>query len=585
MPVQNILEENEQVTFENVFELDKIQQIQDDFAKAVGVASVITKPDGTPITKPINFSRLCNDIVRKTELGLSNCQKSDAFIGALSREGPVVQPCLSCGLLDAGAAIVVGGKHLANWLIGQVRDENQTDESIRQYAKVIGADVEDAVSAFNEIPNFSRERFEHIAQALFTLANQTSSSAYQILLQKVYIAKSEQAEKERLILEQDYQMLFHEMLDGFSLHQIICDTSGTPIDYRFLAVNPSFEQMTGLKGEDLIGKTVLEIMPEIEKHWIETYGQVALTGEPTCFENYSGEIDKHFSVTAYQPAQNQFACIFTDITERKKTRQKLIQLNADLATKNDELEQMVYVVSHDLRSPLVNIDGYGRELNYSIDEVQIILDNTEPAQLPQALSRVLHGDIQDSLKYIRASTSKMDKLLSGLLKLSRSGRAKLSIDVLDMNKLITGIIDATEYLIKKDGIQVTVDTLPQCAGDADQVNQIFSNIISNALKYLSPKRSGTVHISGQIEGENSLYCIEDGGLGIDQAHLNKIFELFHRLNPMESKGEGLGLTIVKRAVDRLNGKVWVESEPDVGSRFFVSLPHNKLKNITRVGKK
>jgi PAS domain S-box-containing protein len=123
--------------------------------------------------------------------------------------------------------------------------------------------------------------------------------------------------------EEDYRTLFREMLDGFALHEIICDEKGIPIDYRFIAVNPAFERMTGLKMEDIAGKTVLEIMPNTERHWIEIYGKVALTGEPALFENYAVEMKKHFKVTAYQPVQNQFACIFVDITDQKRAEMAL----------------------------------------------------------------------------------------------------------------------------------------------------------------------------------------------------------------------------------------------------------------------
>ncbi|MBN1760813.1 MAG: PAS domain S-box protein [Chitinispirillaceae bacterium] len=117
--------------------------------------------------------------------------------------------------------------------------------------------------------------------------------------------------------EENYQILFREMLDGFALHEIICNNQGKPVDYRFLAANPAFERMTTLKAKDIIGKTVLEVMPDTEPYWIQTYGKVALTGEPVTFENYSGTIKKHFSVTAFRPEPGRFACIFSDITTRK----------------------------------------------------------------------------------------------------------------------------------------------------------------------------------------------------------------------------------------------------------------------------
>lgn len=121
---------------------------------------------------------------------------------------------------------------------------------------------------------------------------------------------------------QDYQLLFDEMMDGFALHEIICDENGNPIDYRYLDVNPAFERMTGLKATDIIGKTVLEVLPETEPYWIKTYGQVALTGVPITYQNYSTAINKYFSVTAYRPAPMQFACIVSDQTQQILTRQE-----------------------------------------------------------------------------------------------------------------------------------------------------------------------------------------------------------------------------------------------------------------------
>jgi two-component system, cell cycle sensor histidine kinase and response regulator CckA len=118
--------------------------------------------------------------------------------------------------------------------------------------------------------------------------------------------------------EQDYQTLFREMLDGFALHEIICDADGKPVDYRFLAVNPAFERMTGLVAEGIVGRTVVEVLPGTEAYWIETYGRVALTGEPVVFENEHHALGKHFLVTAFRPAPMQFACIFAEITERKR---------------------------------------------------------------------------------------------------------------------------------------------------------------------------------------------------------------------------------------------------------------------------
>ena len=199
------LDDTRGLALDELFNLDDIQHLQDEFARATGVASLITRPDGTPITTPSGFCRLCNDIIRNTEKGLANCRRSYAAIGRLSAQGPVVQPCMSGGIWAAGAGISVGGLHIASWLIGQVRDETQTESNMRSYAREIGADETAVVEAFREVPAMSRERFGHVAQALFTLANQLSSMAYQNVQQARFIADLKRTEQEKEQLQSQLQ--------------------------------------------------------------------------------------------------------------------------------------------------------------------------------------------------------------------------------------------------------------------------------------------------------------------------------------------------------------------------------------------
>ncbi|MEI8245915.1 MAG: PocR ligand-binding domain-containing protein, partial [Lentisphaerota bacterium] len=152
------------IRFSDIFKLDEIQRLQDLFSDASGVASIITHPDGTPITRPSNFCRLCNDIIRKTEKGCANCFKSDAILGRYNASGPVVQPCLSGGLWDAGASITVGGKHIANWLIGQVRNAKLDEQRMIKYADEIGADREEFMKALHEVPVMQVEKFNKVAE-------------------------------------------------------------------------------------------------------------------------------------------------------------------------------------------------------------------------------------------------------------------------------------------------------------------------------------------------------------------------------------------------------------------------------------
>ncbi|WKY47081.1 PocR ligand-binding domain-containing protein [Eubacteriaceae bacterium ES3] len=196
------------IDFNELFDLADIQKLQQEFAEATGVASVITHVDGTPITVPSNFTRLCRGIIRKTEKGRKNCYKSDAVIGAYSADGPNVKRCLSGGLWDAGAAITVGDKHVANWLIGQVRDESVHSEHLAAYAREIGADEDEMVAAFNEVPQMSEEQFNRIARFLYTIANQLSNLAYKNYLQKQMIKENVEKQEEILYLS------YHDFLTG-----------------------------------------------------------------------------------------------------------------------------------------------------------------------------------------------------------------------------------------------------------------------------------------------------------------------------------------------------------------------------------
>ncbi|GAB4495096.1 MAG: hypothetical protein OHK0052_01750 [Anaerolineales bacterium] len=177
--------------------------------------------------------------------------------------------------------------------------------------------------------------------------------------------------------EHRYRQLFEESISGFALHEIICDDAGKPSDYRFLSVNTAFERLTGLKRSEIIGKRVREVLPETEDLWIERYGQVALTGEPTSFEAYSHALNKHFEVRAYCPQPGQFATLFTDITERIQTHQTLIEneqyLNAILQTSQDGF-WVVNLQGHfvDVNAAYCKMSGYSREefLQLTINDIE-----------------------------------------------------------------------------------------------------------------------------------------------------------------------------------------------------------------------
>jgi PAS domain S-box-containing protein len=264
----------------------------------------------------------------------------------------------------------------------------------------------------------------------------------------------------------------------------------------------------------------------------------------------------------------QYVAIRTDITQRKEDELRLKMLAEELAAKNKELETIVYVVSHDLRSPLLNVQGFGNALERASSQLKEKLGSSGDAEI----RRLLDVEIARALRFINAGVTKMDTLLSGFLRFSRLGRVALQIQHVPMNQLLQGVVQAMKFQSDEAGATIDVRAVPDCTGDPTLIGQVFSNLVDNALKYRAPERPLHVTVSGYEEGPQAVYAVSDNGLGIAEVHQPKIFELFHRLDPKKTSGEGLGLTIAQRILERQRGRIWVESTPGKGTTFFVALP-------------
>jgi PAS domain S-box-containing protein len=269
----------------------------------------------------------------------------------------------------------------------------------------------------------------------------------------------------------------------------------------------------------------------------------------------------------------QHVAIRTDITQRKADELKLQQTAADLAEKNKELEAIVYTVSHDLRSPLVNVQGFSRQLVKACDQIRVAAAAAENGRIDaEAVRKPVEVTIPQALRFITAGVTKMEALLAGLLHYSRLGRVALTPRPLDMNAMLAEIVAAMKFQLDEAKAEVAIAPLPRCIGDSVQTNQVFANLLDNALKYRSPKRPLRIVVSGRVERGTAIYSVRDNGVGIAPQHQAKVFEIFHRLNPNETPGEGLGLAIAQRVLERQRGRIWVEGAADAGSTFHVSLP-------------
>jgi diguanylate cyclase (GGDEF)-like protein/PAS domain S-box-containing protein/putative nucleotidyltransferase with HDIG domain len=201
-----------------------------------------------------------------------------------------------------------------------------------------------------------------------------------------------------------YQTLFREMLDGFALHEIICDAQNRPVDYRFLAVNPAFERMTGLQAASIIGRTVKDVLPDTEDYWIDRYGQVALTGQPIHFEEYSKQINKFFDVSAYRSAPGQFACVFTDITERREAEAALRANEFKYRSYIDHAPDGVFVVNErgryiDVNEAAVRISGYSKEQLLEMNIIDITADESMDEALLMFKTLQQTGSVNRMLRY------------------------------------------------------------------------------------------------------------------------------------------------------------------------------------------
>lgn len=349
------------------------------------------------------------------------------------------------------------------------------------------------------------------------------------------------------------------------------------------SMNAAAENAFGYKADEVIGRNVSLLMPAPYRDEHDAYlanyrrtGEARIIGigrEVVARRKDGTTFPIDLSVSEVRLADRRlFTGFIRDITERKRAEEKLAALAQSLAEKNKELETIVYVASHDLRSPLVNIQGFSKELVQACNRMRSLLLRSEARRADETeLQRLLADDIPEAIDYIQAGVAKIDVLLAGFLRYSRLGRAALKIEPLDMNAVLAGIAHAMEFQIKRAGAALQIDDLPGCLGDETQINQVFSNLLDNAVKYLDPSRPGKISVSGCLEDGRAVYAVRDNGIGIAPEHQAKVFEIFHRLNPAHSEGEGLGLTIAQRILERHNGRIWLESVPQQGTAFFVSL--------------
>ncbi|MDF3127956.1 PAS domain S-box protein [Kiritimatiellaeota bacterium B1221] len=549
------LEEGLEIKFEDLFNLEDIQHIQDEFAAATNVASLITRPDGTPITRPSNFTDLCKCVIRGTAIGCANCIISDAELGRVHSSGPRVQPCLSGGLWDAGASITVGGQHVASWLIGQVRDETQTDEHMLAYAREIGANEEMLLEAFHRVPSMSREQFQHIADALYALAKQLSTSAFQNIQQARFIADEKRRTQElrRLstAIEQSPEVI------------VITNRQGI-IEY----VNPAFEGSTGYTSEEALGNR--PSLLKSHQHTSEFYEEMWRT--ITSGDVWSGRlINRRKDGSLYtedaviSPVKSTEGLITNFVSVKRDVTQELVQEEKmQNAQKMEAVGQLAGGVAHDFNNILQSIMGFSDLLSMNLGESDT--------------------DSRECVEGIQRAADHAADLTRQLLAFSRKQHVRFS--TVNFNDVILKTLKFLNSIIGEN-IRVHTDLLPELHlinADDGQLERALLNMALNARDAMP--EGGILNLRTEnitlSEDETTLspyaqtgkyicFTISDTGSGIPENVIGHIFEPFYSTKPT-GKGSGLGLAASYGIVRKHDGWIDVSSQPGEGATFKIYLP-------------
>ncbi|MCJ2037301.1 MHYT domain-containing protein [Methylobacterium sp. J-068] len=338
---------------------------------------------------------------------------------------------------------------------------------------------------------------------------------------------------------------------------------------RMVGEQPGWSAITGQTRSEYEGYGwAAAVHPDDAQASIEAWNETVRARRTFMHEHRVRSADgtwRHYAIRAIpvldaRGAIREWVGVHTDITEQR-------QAEAELRESNEEIQRYAYIVSHDLRAPLVNVMGFTSELETTREDVRAALQDH-----PRAAG--IDADLAEALGFIKAAVTRMESLIAAILKLSREGRRTFAPERLDMTALLRRIADAQHHQTESAGARVIVaPDLPEVTADRLAVEQVFGNLIDNAVKYLDDARPGRIEVTAQTVGGGRVrFSVRDNGRGIAARDHARVFELFRRSGAQDKPGEGIGLAHVKALVRSLGGRIEVASEFGVGTTFSVTLP-------------
>jgi len=430
----------------------------------------------------------------------------------------------------------------------------------------------------NELEDKVRERTSQLQEINATLEEEiTDRQAAQEALRGT--------NENLMVSEARYRGLFEHMYNAFNIRRVITDNNGRPVDLVYVEVNPGFENLYGLAAADVVGRRVTEVFPGVDKEpfdWILTLGNVALTGQPTIFEQYFESAGKWLRLDAYSPAEGYVATVMHDITESRQSQERLKHYSAELEETNKELKSFASIVAHDFRTPMVNLKGFSQELGHSLAELKRIFQD-ETGNLSQEarahLEPLLEEEVPDALRFIESSVDRLDRMVNVLLSLAREGRREMIYKQVDTGELVASLLHSFDHQLDQKGIQVEVGSLPSIEIDQSALEQIIGNLVDNAIKYLEPGRPGKIAVTCSDNGDEYLFTVRDNGRGIAAEDQEKVFEIFRRAGRQDVPGEGMGLAYVRTLVRRMGGRIWCESQLGFGTCMQFTVPKRSAAGL------
>ena len=406
---------------------------------------------------------------------------------------------------------------------------------------------------------------EDEVQAIFGVGNKTEPYVKSDIVRLNLVATELNKILKLRQSEKRYHQLFSSMDEGFFLGEIIVDKHEKPVDWVFLEANDAFEKQSGLSLKDIVGKPVKQVLPKIESSWIQTYGKVALSGKSVRFEDYNEDTKRWYEVYSYCPEKNQFAAIFTDITKRKETEEKLAIYQKDLESLIDERTKQLKdserlaaigatagMVGHDIRNPLQVIVS-------DIYLAKSELDSIQDVELKQRLKKNLEG-IDESVFYINKIVQDLQDFGKPIMPTEQETDLEtLCQEVLNEIMIPKNVVASCE--IQKN--------IKKMISDPTLLKRIITNLVINAVQAMP--QGGKLEVKAVQKAGDTIITVQDTGVGIAEGLKSK---LFNPLVTTKAKGQGFGLAAVKRLTEALGGAVTFESQVGKGTEFIIRLPQS-----------